>query len=322
MAAYFQCCNRNKSSLVLDLKDPAHYQKLLDLAAKADVVLDNFPPALKKRLNLEDEILRQCNPGLVTLNITGYSGERQNDPGYDVMIQAESGIMGITGPPTGPPYKVGVAVVDVLTGMMAANGILAALYRKARTGIGAALSISLYRTALLSLVNVSTNHLVSGRESQRWGNAHPNIVPYEPFQLADRTILLGAGNDSQFKRLCDLVGIDDPAILKLDNPGRLAARDRLVDLFQQKLARRQSQDILAQLKENGIPAAPILRPDEALAAIRGWDPDALLALEHKQLGKMELVNNSLVGEGMRQTHLAPPRLGENGQQLAQTWLAD
>ena len=115
MAAYFQSCNRNKASLVLNLKDPEQYRHLLDLAKVADVVIDNFPPAVRTRLKLEDQILHQQNPGLVVMNITGYSGERVQDPGYDVMIQAESGFMGITGPPDGDPYKVGVAVVDVLT---------------------------------------------------------------------------------------------------------------------------------------------------------------------------------------------------------------
>ena len=321
MAAYFQSCNRNKASLVLNLKDAEQYRYLLDLAAKADVIIDNFPPAVRARLNLEDAIFHQQNPKLVVMNITGYSGKRSQEPGYDVMIQAESGLMGITGEPEGEPHKMGVAVCDVLTGMMAANGILAALYRAAKTGEGASLSLSLYRTALLSLVNVATNHLVSGKPSRRWGNAHPNLMPYEPFRLADRTILLGTGNDKQFKRLCDLLQISDPNLRNLDNAARLERRQEISDILNQKLRHQKTQELLPLLKQNGIPAAPILRPDEAIAGIRQWDPGALLALDHATMGTIELINNPIVSEGMRQSHTPPPELGESGEAMARMWLA-
>ena len=205
--------------------------------------------------------------------------------------------------------------------MMAANGILGALYRKAKTGQGATLSISLFRTALLSLVNVTANHLVSGKPSSRWGNAHPNIVPYEPFRLADRTVLLGAGNNKQFKRLCEILGIDDPKIQALDNAQRLEGRGEILSLLGEKLADLESHTLLPLLRKNGIPAAPILRPDEAIASIRQWDPEALLALDHAEMGKVELTNNPIVANGMRQNHTAPPKLGEKGEVLARKWLS-
>ena len=159
MAAYFQSCNRNKCSLILDLKSRAGRDRLAELVEVADVVIDNFPPAVRARLGLMPEHLKVFNQRLITLSITGYRGRRAETPGYDVMIQAESGLMGITGPPEGEPYKVGVALVDVLTGMLAANGILAGLFRRERTGQGANLAISLFQTALLSLINVATGFL-------------------------------------------------------------------------------------------------------------------------------------------------------------------
>ncbi len=321
MAAYFMSCNRNKASLVLDLKQQADQRRLEDLIRVADIVIDNYPPPVRQRLGLDPARLHLLNPAIVAVNITGYRGSRSDEPGYDIMIQAESGLMGITGPEEGPGYKVGVAVVDVLTGLMAANGMLAGLYRAARTGQGADLSISLFQTALLSLVNVATNHLVSGRRSRRWGNAHANIVPYQHFQLADRAIIIGCGNDAQFRRLCALLAIDDPELMASDNAWRIEHRERVVPLLAELLATRQSDEVLAALKAERIPCAPILNPAEALSQVRRWDGEALLALRHDQLGELELIANPLRGEGMRQSHTSPPLLDEGGAALAERWLA-
>ncbi len=320
MAAYFQSCNRNKASLVLNLKDQADHARLMALAQKADVVIDNFPPAVRKRLGLTSQHFKEQRADLITMSVTGYRAVREEEAGYDIMIQAESGLMGITGPADGEPYKVGVALVDVLTGMMSANGILAALYRKAKTGKGAALSISLYQTALMSLVNVGANYLVSGKPTRRWGNAHPNIAPYQPFQLADGSIIIGAGNDGQFQRLCGILGIDNPEITQLDNAARVGERDTLIPLIKNKLKDRSCAETLAQLKQARVPAAPILMPHEALSAAQKWDPDALLALRHQTLGETRLINHPFLGEGLRQNHQPPPQLGERGEDMARSWL--
>ena len=321
MAAYFQSCNRNKASLVLNLKDKAHYGRLLDLVEAADVVIDNFPPAVRRRLGLTARHFQKRKLDVVTMSITGYRASREDEPGYDIMIQAESGLMGITGPVQGEPFKVGVALVDVLTGMMAANGILAALYRKLKTGKGAELSISLYQTALLSLVNVGANYLVSGEPSKRWGNAHPNIAPYQPFSLSDRSVIIGTGNNAQFQRLCQVLEIGDPQITQLDNAARVKQREVLIPLIAEKLKTRSSQELLTALKAVKIPAAPILRPDEALLKVQSWDPHALIALEHETLGKVGLVNHPFQGEGFRTNHQPPPLAGERGQKMAEDWLS-
>ena len=322
MAAYFQSCNRNKVSLVLDLKQETDRARLYALAEQAHVVIDNFTPRVRRKLGLEPERLHEIHSGLVTLGISGYRGARADEPGYDIMIQAESGLMGITGPANGQPYKVGVAMVDVLTGMMAANGVLAALFRQQRTGTGAALSISLYQTALWSLINVGTNHLVSGEPSRRWGNQHANIVPYQDFDLADRTLIIGVGNDRQYRRLCDLLNIADARLWGMNNADRLQNRDEIIGLLAEKLAFWQSDDLLPLLKEAGIPAAPILRPDEALTQVQAWDPTAILALSHENLGTIRLPDTPLSGSGIRTRHTPPPQKNEGGEALAARWLTE
>ena len=320
MAAYFQSCNRNKASLTLDLKQEADQVRLRELVAAADVVVDNFPPAVRARLGVAPAELVSINPRIISLGISGYRGDRSDEPGYDIMVQAESGLMGITGPREGEPFKVGVALVDVLTGMMAANGVLAALFARERRGTGAALSVSLYQTALLSLVNVAANHLVSGEPGRRWGNEHPNIVPYQSFRLADRDIIIGAGNDKQFQRLCALLGIDDPAVTGLNNAGRVKQRDLLCQRLAERLAHWKADDLIPRLRQQKIPTAPILAPHEAIARVQHWDKDAIFALEHRSLGTIRQIASPLVGTGMRQAHQPPPQQNERGPQVADRWL--
>jgi crotonobetainyl-CoA:carnitine CoA-transferase CaiB-like acyl-CoA transferase len=320
MAAYFASCNRGKVSLVLDLGTATGRSRLGRLLAAADVVLHNCLPATASRLGLSAERLRAAHPGLVALGITGYSGTRRAEPGYDLALQAETGWIGVTGPEESG-YRVGVAVVDVLTGMMAANGVQAALLRRARTGRGAVLSLSLYRTGLFSLVNVATNHLVSGAPTRRWGNRHPNLVPYQSFPAADRELVLGVGNDGQFGRLCDLLGIADPALRRLDNKRRLAHRSAVVDAVATAVARWPAADLVDRLRAAGIPAGLLQMPEEALAEVPRWDPEALLAIAHPRVGTVRMVAPPLESGGMRRDHLPPPLLGEGGEDLAARWEA-
>ena len=321
MAAYFQSANRGKASLVLDLARPEGRGRVHALAAVADVVVDNFRPGTRRRLGLDAATLRQDHPGLVCCSVVGYQGTRAEEPGYDLLVQAESGWMAVTGPADGEPYKTGVAVVDVLTGMMAANGIQAALLRRARTGEGAALEISLYRTALFSLVNVAANHFVTGESTRRWGNLHPNLVPYQPFAARDGALVVGVGNDRQFGRLLDVLGIDDGALRALDNPGRVGRRAAVEAALQARIGERRREELLRELRAADVPAACILRPDEALAAMARWDPEGLLALDHRQLGTIRGVALPVAGDGVAAAPQPPPRLGEGGDELARCWLA-
>ena len=321
MSAYFQCCNRNKSSLTLNLKDPADHQRLLRLADRADVIIDNFTGPVRARLGLEPERFKRAAAQPVIMNIRGYRGQRADEPGYDLLIQAESGLMAITGPEDGPPYKVGVALVDVLTGMMAANGILAALFRRERSGKGAVLSVSLFQTALFSMINVCANVLVTGRPSRRWGNAHPNIVPYQAYACADRSIIIAVGTDAQYGRLCRTLAIDDPDLIAWRNVERVGHREQLNRVLGEAIRAWPSQKLLAALKKEGVPSGPILRPDEALAKAGAWDPSAILTVEHRALGAMRLVGNPLTGNGIRTDHQPPPQRDEGGQAMADRWLA-
>lgn len=324
MSAYFQCCNRGKASLLLDLRRDGDRTRLRRLLAASDVLLHNMLPPAARRLGLDGESLRARHPALVSLGITGYGGTRREEPGYDLALQAETGWIAMTGPPGGAPgggFKAGVAAVDVLTGMMAANGIQAALLRRARTGRGAALEISLYRTALFSLLNVATNHLVSGEGTRRWGNAHPNLVPYQSFQAADGPLVLGVGNDAQFARLCDLLGIADAELRGLDNAGRLRRRDAVVAAVAGAIARRGADELVAALRAAGIPAAPLRSPEEALADVARWDPGALVAVEHPRIGVVRAVAPPLEGPGMPGALRPPPLPNEGGEELAARWLA-
>lgn len=323
MSAYFQCCNRNKASLVLDLRTGDGRERLARLLDRADVLIHNYLPRTAARLGVDDATLRSRWPRLVALGITGYAGSRRGEPGYDLALQAEAGWMGMTGPP-GPPeagFKVGVAVVDLLTGLMAANGVQAALLRRARTGEGAVIGLSLQRTALFSLLNVATNHLVSGAPTRRWGNQHPNLVPYQLFTAADRAMVLGVGNDAQFARLCELLAIDDPALRALDHRGRLERREEVVAAIAEAVAQREAGELVAALRAAGIPAAPLLMPHEALAAVASTDPGALVAIAHPQLGDVRLPAPPLEGDGVRRDHAPPPLLDEGGEEMAARWLS-
>lgn len=320
MAAYFQAANRGKRSRVLDLRQAADRERLAGLAAAADVLVDNYTPTVRERLGLGT--LADSNPRLVSLSVVGYPGTRRDDAGYDLLVQAEAGLMGITGPADGEAHKVGVALADVLTGMMAANGIQAALLRRARTGRGARLELSLFRTVLFSLVNVATNHLVSGEASRRWGNAHPNLVPYQPFPAADGTVVLGVGNDRQYRDLCELLDLRGHPVAELDNPGRVEHRDEVVAALAERIARRPADRLLADLASRRIPAAPVLRPDQALQHCCRWDPGTVLALDHATLGTVRTVANPLQADGLAPSPHPPPQLGEGGEEMEARWLGE
>lgn len=320
MAAYFQSCNRNKASLALDLKSLEGKKRLAELLAASDVVLDNFPFKVRRRLGLDPETLAKVHPHLVICGIQGYAGERNDEPGYDVMIQAEAGWMGVTGPEDGGPYKIGMALVDVITGLLAANGILAALFRRSRSGEGAVIDVTLFQSALFALVNVASNALVSGQQSKRWGNAHPNIVPYQAFRCSDGQIVIGAGNDAQFERLCDVLAIFDPEWRNSSNAKRVNHRDELLQILNPKIESWDRDTLLARLREKQIPCAPILSPDEALLKARQFDSNAILALPHERIGTIQTVAPPIRGGGMREDHTPPPRLNEGGPALARKWI--
>jgi formyl-CoA transferase len=260
-SAYYLSVNRNKRSIALDLKQPKDLEIAHRLAEAADVLVENFKVGGMVGFGLDYETLSKSNPGLVYCSITGYGqdGPYADRPGYDFILQAEGGLMSITGPREGQPSKVGVAIVDITAGLFASHAILAALHHREKTGQGQHIDVALLDAQLGWLANVAQNYLVSGQPPKRYGNAHPNIVPYETFETADGWLALGVGNDRQYERLCDIANRMD---LWEDerfqtNPERVEHRRDLLPLWQAVFLTRTTADWVGTLTQAGIPVGPI-----------------------------------------------------------------
>jgi crotonobetainyl-CoA:carnitine CoA-transferase CaiB-like acyl-CoA transferase len=257
-SAYYLSVNRNKLSAALDLEDVADREIIERLALEADVVVDNFRRGTLERRGLDPKVLMERNPRLIWCTITGFGSESRR-PGYDFVTQAESGWMAITGDPTGDPMKVGVALADVVAGKDAVAAILAALVARSRDGAGRRLFISLMDSARAALVNVAQNALVTGEDASRWGNAHPNLVPYQLFDAADRPIVIAVGSDAQWLSCARALGLpelaDDPTLAT--NAGRLAQRERIIKKFSSALRVALASQWLERLDAVGVPAGVV-----------------------------------------------------------------
>jgi crotonobetainyl-CoA:carnitine CoA-transferase CaiB-like acyl-CoA transferase len=229
------------------------------------VVVENFRPGALKRLDLDPERLRADKPGLVWLTITGFGADSPR-PGYDFVVQAECGWMAITGAPDGAPMKVGVALVDVITGKDATAAVLAALVARGRSGVGAHVHVSLSRSATSALMNVAQNVLVSGRDAARWGNAHPTLGPYQLFQAADRALVLAVGNDAQWQRATRVLGLELLAVDSrlVTNAGRLAHRELVVQAVAERVLTRSASAWVGALDAEGVPCGVVRSVQEAL----------------------------------------------------------
>lgn len=295
-SAYFLSVNRNKLSVAADLDRPDDVRLLGELIAEADVVLDNFRPGTLERRGLGAEAWRARRPALVWCTITGFQSD-PGRPGYDFVVQAESGWMAITGDSNGEPMKVGVALADVLTGKDAAIAILAALVERGRTGQGRRLTVSLDASARAALVNVAQNALVTGGEPARWGNAHPNLVPYQLFRAADRGLVIAVGSDAQWKacaRALELDALANDGSLTT-NAGRVARRAEVTDTIAARVAERPAPHWHARLSAAGVPSGVVRTVLEALADAAGASP-------------LTGVPSSVGGRVRR----PPPRLDEHG----------
>jgi crotonobetainyl-CoA:carnitine CoA-transferase CaiB-like acyl-CoA transferase len=268
-AAYYLCANRNKRSAAADLKSDEGREMVRRLAARADVLVENFAPGTMERWGMGYDALAAANPRLVWCTITGYGsgGPEAGRPGYDFAVQARAGWMAITGEPEGAPTKVGVAVVDVLTGQNAAIAILAALRERESSGRGQRVEVTLFDSAVAGLVNVAQAALVTGREPARWGNAHVTIVPYQAFDAADRPFVVAVGNDGQWRRLCGAIGAE--ALLAdarlATNPGRVEHRAQVVPPLAAIFRARPAAEWLEILERSGVPCSPVQTVLEALA---------------------------------------------------------
>lgn len=319
-SAYFLSVNRNKKSVALDLKDPRCRQIVRRMALGSDVVIENFKAGGAGRLGLDTDSLRTEKPELIGCSITGFGSARSpaDRPGYDFVIQAEGGLMAITGEPSGTPMKVGVALVDVLAGQNAAIAILAALHRRMLTGVGDRLEVSLLDSSIASLVNVGASALATGEASARFGNAHPNIVPYQQFETSDGWIAIAAANDSLFARLCAAIGLpavpDDPRFAT--NPDRVRHREILIPMLAGPLGTRSSAQWAATLAQAGVPFGLVYSPLEAIAAAREAGDSVTETVEHSILGELETLRSPLrFSSSALSARRGPPVLGEHTEEV-------
>ncbi|TFB24487.1 CoA transferase [Filobacillus milosensis] len=261
VSSYYLCANRNKKSLTVNLKSTEGQEIIRKLIKQTDVLIHNFKTGTMERLGLAYEELMKLNSSLVYCSITGFgeTGPYKHFPGYDFIIQAMSGLMSITGDEHSGPQKLGVAITDVLTGLYAANGIQAALIERTRSGEGQKLDLSLYDSAVSSLINIASNYLMSGQTPTRLGNTHANIVPYQTFQTSDGEMVIAVGNDSQFARLCDVIG--EPQLINdsrfATNPDRVQHRNQLTAILQGKFLLESTEYWTEQCRKHSIPCGPI-----------------------------------------------------------------
>ena len=314
-AAYYLSVNRGKRSCAIDLSQEEGRALALELCAGAAALIENFKVGGADRLGVGYEQVRERNPRVVYCSITGFGSRREppGRPGYDFVAQAETGLMSITGAEDGPPYKVGVALVDVLAGLHAAAAILAGLHG----GEGARIEVPLLDSGLAGLVNVAQNALVTGREPERHGNAHPNIVPYQDFETATARIAVAAANDGLFRALCRVLGLrelaDDERFAT--NAGRVENRRELIPLLQERLRGRPAEEWVEALDAAGVPVGEVRTVPDALAAAARAGRPATVSVEHPSAGPLELVASPIWGATDPSAATPPPLLGEHTAEL-------
>ncbi|HEX6071909.1 MAG TPA: CaiB/BaiF CoA-transferase family protein [Sphingomicrobium sp.] len=320
VAAYFLSCNRGKKSVAIDFSRPEGAALVRGLAEQADVVVENFKVGGLKKVGLDADSLRAANPRLVYASITGFGqdGPYADRAGYDYIIQGMGGLMGITGLPDGEPgggpMRVGVAVVDLFTGLYTCVAILAALYRREKSGEGARIDMALFDTQLAMLANQASNALISGKDPPRQGNTHPNIVPYQPFEASDQPIIIAIGNDRQFARLARTCGHPEWASDErfATNGARVANREAMVGLVSECIRGKPAAEWLDDFEAAGIPAGPINRVSQALGDIQARHRGMV-----RTIAGVPLVGSPVRVNGERaDSEIAPPSLlGEHTEEV-------
>ena len=326
LSAYFMAANRNKRSISVDIADPEGQRIIRHLAARADIVIENFKPDGLVKYGLDHATLCAAHPALVYCSISGYgqTGPNRAQPGYDLMAQGFGGIMSITGEPQGAPMKVGVGIADVMCGMYATIGILAALRHRDQTGEGQHIDLALVDASMAWLVNEGTNYLTSGQVPERRGNAHPNIVPYDAFECADGPFLLAVGNDSQFARFCDVIGLPELATDARfgTNLHRIENRNALMSRIVPALKTIDKVDLLMRLEAAKVPCGPINTIDEALNSSQARARHAVVEMARDDVadGMLRLLGNPLNFSATPVRYdRAPPRFGQDTDEVLETW---
>ncbi|MGB0467329.1 MAG: CaiB/BaiF CoA transferase family protein [Pontibacterium sp.] len=319
-AAYFHAANRGKQSIAIDMTCPEGQALIRQLVTEVDVVIENYKVDGLKKYGLDYESLKAVNPRLVYCSITGFGqdGPYRTRAGYDFMIQAMGGLMSVTGESDGQPMKVGVAQVDVMTGLYATNAIQAALLHRAETGTGQHIDLALLDVQVATLANQAMNYLVGGQVPGRLGNSHPNIVPYEAFPTADGHIILAVGNDGQFSRFCDLADMSslasDPAFST--NAQRVSNRADLLPIVRHLMQQQKSGWWLENLAKHGVPCGPINTLDQVFSDEQVIHRKMQIELTHSTAGKVPGVASPVkFSETPIQYKAAPPSLGEHTDQV-------
>jgi crotonobetainyl-CoA:carnitine CoA-transferase CaiB-like acyl-CoA transferase len=322
VASYYLSIGRNKRSVVLDFRDPDDRALAAELLRRADIAIENFKPGSLDKFGLGYESTAATNPGIIYLSISGFgTAEGAWLPGYDLIVQAVSGLMSLTGDADGPAYRAGISVFDVMAGNHGLIGVLAALHQRSETGRGQHVEVNLLSSAMSGLVNQTAAYTAAGVVPRRMGNAHPSLFPYEVMPTADRDMIITAGNDRQFRGLCEVLGIpdvpDDPRFGS--NADRNRNRDELRPLLLDALARWTADDLFLALNKAGVPCGPINTIGEGveLAESLGLAPRVELGTGDRAV---TLVRNPITfGDATLRYDLPPPGLGEHGDEI-KDWL--
>lgn len=320
VSAYYLCANRNKKSITVDLKSKEGLETIKKLVNESDVILHNFKSGTMDRFGLDYQTLAEINPGIVYCSITGFgeTGPYDTMPGYDFIIQAMSGLMSITGNAQSGPQKLGVAITDILTGLYACIGIQGALLERTVSGEGQKLDISLYDSAVSSLVNIGSNYLMSGKIPTALGNHHANIVPYQTFETSNGQMVIAVGNEKQFKALCTI--LKKPELAEDNrfktNPNRVAHRDVLTPLLQKVFHTQSTEFWQMKCHENGIPCGPIQNIEEVTKDPQLKAREMFIDCEHPTAGKVKMIGSPLkLSRTPVQYKHHPPIAGEHTDEI-------
>jgi crotonobetainyl-CoA:carnitine CoA-transferase CaiB-like acyl-CoA transferase len=324
VSTYYLSINRNKRSIRLNLRDEADRAAAAELARRADIMVENFKPGGLRQFGLDYDSVRATNPSVIYASITGFgAGGGAHLPGYDLIVEAMSGLMSLQGDADGPPYRAGVAIFDVMSGLQATIGVLAALEHRHRTGAGQLVEVNLMAAALAGMVNQTGAFASAGVVPHRMGNSHPSLFPYEPLPTADGDLVIAAGNDTQFRNLCAVLGAPELSTDErfVANSGRTANRDELRPLLVERLKQRTAAEWFDELIAAGVPCGPInsVAGGVEFAEQIGLDPVVLAG--HGEQAVPGIRNPLRFSATAPRYDLPPPALDEHGEQI-RAWLAD
>jgi len=324
-SAYFLCINRNKKSITVDFKSKEGVALIRQLSERADVLIENFRPGAMDRLGLGEKELRAANPKLIYASLSGFGadGPMSDVPGYDLIVQAWGGLMSITGMPDGEPTKVGVAIIDLVAGLMLGKAIAAALFAREKHGVGQKIDTSLLEAEVAALINAGSNYLIGGQVPGRWGNAHPTIVPYQSFQTADGFLVLGVASETIWRRFCPAIGraelAADARFTK--NANRVENRAGLIAILAELFRTRDTAIWLELLNDAEVPCAPVQTIDQVFNAPQVRHREMLVTVDHPTAGTVPMagipVKFSATPASVR---LPPPLLGQHTEEVLASWL--